>query len=64
MQNQINRYYYIIQEEKLENKKMKFKVEYTQNNEKYSNNYYEIEPIELIQGDELSKLLLKYKKEI
>ena len=43
---------------------MKFKVEYTQNNEKYSKNYYEIEPIELIQGDELSKLLLKYKKEI
>ena len=57
MQNQINRYYYIIQEEKLENKKMNFKMEYSQNNEKYSKNY-EIEPIELIQGDELSKLIM------
>ena len=57
MQNQINRYYYIIQEEKFDNKKMKFKMEYTQNNEKYSKNY-EIEPIELIQGDELSKLIM------
>ena len=36
---------------------MKFKMEYTQNNEKYSKNY-EIEPIELIQGDELSKLIM------
>ena len=42
---------------------MNFKMEYTQYNEKNSKNY-EIEPIELIQGDELSKLLLKYKKEI
>ncbi len=57
MQNQINRYYYIIQEDKFDNKKMKFKMEYTQNNEKYSKNY-EIEPIELIQGDELSKLIM------
>ena len=32
-------------------------MEYTQNNEKYSNNY-EIEPIELIQDDELSKLII------
>ena len=36
---------------------MNFKMEYTQGNEKYSKNY-EIEPIELIKGDELSKLIM------
>lgn len=57
LQKKINRYYYIIEEEKLESEKMNFKMEYTQGIEKYSKNY-EVEPMELIKGDELSKLIM------
>ena len=57
LQNKINRYYYIIEKEKLENKKLDFKMTYTQNNKNYIKNYT-IEPIELIPGEELSKLIM------
>ena len=56
IENRLYRLNYIIKE-KLENKKINIKLEYKQNDEKFSNNY-EIEPIELPIGDELSKLII------
>ena len=54
--NKIYRYYYVI-EDKLPKENIKFTVEYTKNKKKYFKNY-EIEPIELPYGEELSKLII------
>ena len=56
VKNKIYRFYYII-EEKSESKKINFKVEYSQDKEKFSKNY-ELEPNELFSGEELSKLII------
>ena len=56
IQNKIYRFYYIIKE-KLDNKKINIKAEYEYKEKKNTDNY-EITPIELPIGDELSKLIV------